>query len=92
MDRERATRIGTVVVLLIAGLLIGRQLLAPPDDSHVAPGPEPAHPEQNRRVEGAFREWFWESRSLDLAVQVGLIFVGALGIAALLPSGKEESQ
>lgn len=92
MDRERITWIGTVVVLLIAGLLIGRQLLAPPDDAHVARGPEPAYPEQSRRVEGAFREWFWESRSLDLAVQVGLIFVGALGIAALLPRGKEESE
>jgi len=33
----------------------------------------------------AFRQWLWERRSLDLAVQVGLIFVGALGIAALLP-------
>ena len=92
MDRERVTWIGTVVVLLIAGLLIGRQLLAPPDDSHVARRPEPAYPEQSPRVEGAFREWFWESRSLDLAVQVGLIFVGALGIAALLPRGKEESE
>jgi hypothetical protein len=32
----------------------------------------------------------WQSRSLDLAVQVGLIFVGALGIAALLPRGRED--
>lgn len=32
-----------------------------------------------------FREWLWGTRSLDLAVQVGIIFVGALGIAALLP-------
>ncbi len=32
-----------------------------------------------------FREWFWEIRSLDLLVQMALIFAGALGIAAILP-------
>lgn len=36
-----------------------------------------------------FREWLWGTRSLDLAAQVGIIFVGALGIAALLPHGDE---
>lgn len=36
-----------------------------------------------------FREWLWGIRSLDLAVQVGIIFVGALGIAALLPRGDD---
>jgi hypothetical protein len=36
-----------------------------------------------------FREWLWGTRSMDLAVQVGIIFVGALGIAALLPRGDE---
>jgi hypothetical protein len=36
-----------------------------------------------------FREWLWGTRSIDLAVQVGIIFVGALGIAALLPRGDE---
>lgn len=76
MDREHVVWIGTVVVVLIAGLLIGQQFLVPPDDAHV----------------GSFRRWFWESRSLDLVAQVGLIFVGALGIAALLPRGKEEDQ
>jgi hypothetical protein len=37
----------------------------------------------------AFRQWFWEHRDLDLGVQVGLIFVGALGISALLPREKK---
>ena len=72
MDREHVAWIGAVVVLLIAGLLVGQQFLVPPDDAQVA----------------SFRQWFWESRSLDLVAQVGLIFVGALGIAALLPRGK----
>ena len=108
MNREYVAWIGTVVVLLIVGLLIGRQFLSKPDDASAAQRPEPfdfpfdfaqgmaqdkpvegACPEL---VEGSFRQWFWESRSLDLAAQVGLIFVGALGIAALLPRGKEENE
>jgi hypothetical protein len=92
VDREQITWIGAVVVLLIASLLIGRQVLVPPDDAHVARWPAPTFPEQRQRVEGSFREWFWESRSLDLAVQVGLILVGALGIATLLPRGREERE
>ncbi|MDY7078678.1 MAG: hypothetical protein SXV54_17330, partial [Chloroflexota bacterium] len=66
MNREHATWVGAVIVLLTVGLLIGQHFLAPPEDTQIAP----------------FRQWFWESRSLDLAAQVGLIFVGALGIAA----------
>jgi hypothetical protein len=76
MGREHVAWVGVVVVLLIAGLLIGQQFMAPPDDARV----------------DSFRQWFWESRSLDLAVQVGLIFVGALGIAALLPKGKGDDE
>lgn len=76
MDREHVAWVGVVVVLLIGGLLIGQQFMAPPD---------------NARVD-LFRQWFWESRSLDLAAQVGLIFVGALGIAALLPKGKGDDE
>ena len=76
LQREHVTWAGAVVVLLVIGLLIGRQFLAPPDDAQIAP----------------FRQWFWESRSLDLVAQVGLIFVGALGIAALLPRDKEENE
>ena len=40
----------------------------------------------------SFRHGFWEGRGLDLVVQAGLIFAGALGIAALLPGGKEEDR
>ena len=38
----------------------------------------------------SFRALFWGERALDLLVQTGLILVGALGIAALLPRGSEE--
>ena len=76
LQREHVAWAGVVVVLLITGLLIGRQFLAPPDDARIA----------------SFRQWFWESRSLDLVAQVGLIFVGALGIAALLPRDKEDAR
>ena len=92
MNREYVAWIGTVVVLLIVGLLIGRQFLSKPDDASAAQRPEPFDFAQDKPVEGSFRQWFWESRSLDLAAQVGLIFVGALGIAALLPRGKEENE
>lgn len=74
MNREHTAWIGVAALLLIVGLLVGRQFLASPDNADV----------------GSFRQWFWENRSLDLLVQVGLIFAGALGIAALLPWGKEE--
>jgi len=37
-----------------------------------------------------FRQWFWELRSLDLIVQVLLVFAGALGIAAILPIEDED--
>jgi hypothetical protein len=43
----------------------------------------------SRETRETFREWLWGTRSLDLVVQVGIIFVGALGIAALLPRGDE---
>jgi hypothetical protein len=75
VNLERVTWIGVLVPLLIAGLLIGRLLFAPPEDVAAS----------------SFREWFWEHRALDLLVQVGFIFAGALGIAALLPRGKEEA-
>ena len=73
MGREDLAWIGLVLLLLIGGLLLGQRLLATqPTDG----GPTEAM---------AFRQWLWESRSLDLAVQVGLILTGALAIAALLP-------
>jgi len=84
---ERAAWITAVVVLLIAGLLIGRQFLGMPGG---APAAQRSDPIRGTSTEGLFRQWFWESRGLDLVAQVGLIFAGALGIAALLPQGKEE--
>jgi hypothetical protein len=78
VSRERITWIIIVTALLLAtGLLIGRQFLL---ETGEARAEEP---------DSAFREWFWESRALDLVAQAGLIFAGALGIAALLPREKE---
>ena len=67
--------LGAAVLVLILGLLIGQRTWRQPESTESA---------------GAFREWFWQSRSLDLFVQVGLILCGALGIAALLPEDREE--
>jgi len=36
------------------------------------------------------RALLWNRRALDLAVQVGLILAGTLGIAALLPRKRED--
>jgi len=74
----RSTRLiwaGLVVVVLLAGWLVGRTL----------------DPEDRRDTQEAtaFRAWFWERRTLDLLAQVGLLFAGALGVAALLPSRAE---
>jgi hypothetical protein len=78
VGRERITWIVVVTALLLAtGLLIGRQFLL---DTGKVEADEP---------DRSFREWFWESRALDLVAQAGLIFAGALGIAALLPREKE---
>ena len=73
MNREYVVWAAAVIVLLLVGMLIGQQFMTLPGETNAT----------------AFRQWFWEARSLDLAVQVGLIFVGALGISALLPGGKE---
>lgn len=73
MAREQMLWIAIVIVLLTTGLLLGRQFSSLPDDASIT----------------SFRQWFWDHRSLDLAVQVGLIFVSTLGIAALLPRNKE---
>jgi hypothetical protein len=70
-----------VILLLVGGWLAGQRWLAP--SAPAAPAPETAETRQT------FRQWLWGTRSLDLAVQVGIIFVGALGIAALLPRGDE---
>jgi hypothetical protein len=96
VNPEHATWITAVIVLLTVGLLIGRQFLEMPDGAHVAQRSDPvsgAGSEANgtSAAEGSFRQWFWESRGLDLVAQVGLIFAGALGIAALLPQGADDA-
>lgn len=77
MNRERALQVAVVAILLIAGLLIGSLFNASPQDVPTT------------AASNVFREWFWEQRSLDLMVQVTLIFVGALGVAAVLPKHEE---
>jgi len=79
MRRENLPLIGILILALIGGLWIGQRLLA--ESETLSP------PEAN-----AFRLWFWEHRSMDLLVQVGLIFGGTLGIAALLPGDGEERE
>ncbi len=83
MSRERVIQVGFIVGMLIVGLLIGWYFNA---DAVIRslPGDSPATATGN-----AFREWFWEHRGLDLLVQVALIFVGALGVAAVLPKHGE---
>ena len=79
MKNERLIGAFLVLLTLGSGLVIDRWLGATPE--HVMP-------------EGAesFRTWFWANRSIDLAVQVGLIFAGALGVAAILPPLQEEDE
>ena len=43
-------------------------------------------------ADDAFRAWLWEHRSLDLLAQVGLILVGALGVAAVLPRHRDDHE
>jgi len=77
MTRERLRRVLLVILILAGGLIIGHWMDAIPD-TVIPEGPE------------TFRIWFWSHRSIDLAVQVGLIFAGALGVAAVLPPLREE--
>jgi hypothetical protein len=75
VNRDNLPWLLLAALLLVGGWLISQRTLdAPP--GFVA-GRE------------TFREWLWGTRNLDLAVQVGIVFVGALGIAALLPRGDE---
>ncbi|HDQ35138.1 MAG TPA: hypothetical protein ENN14_02370 [Chloroflexi bacterium] len=78
MRREHLLRIGLVFVLLLLGWLSWQW-------SHVVT-PDPATTTEVQ----AFRAWFWERRNLDLLAQAGLLFVGALGIAALMPEYDED--
>lgn len=76
MKPERWSGIVLVVALLIVGALLGYILTR---GDTVGAG----------EVD-AFRDWFWSRRGLDLMVQVGLIFAGALGVSAVLPGRREE--
>ena len=71
MSHENWPWLGLALLLLVGGWLAGHRLLT-------------STPVDQEGVE-TFREWLWGTRSLDLAVQVGIVFVGALGIATLLP-------
>ena len=48
-----------------------------------------AFPQLGESGEHAFGTELWIGRRLDLMVQLGLVFVGALGIRALLPEKDE---
>ena len=82
MSREYLPWLGVAVVLVFGGLVIGLRFSDTSDSATTAQSAETGRE--------SFRQWFWESRTLDLAVHVGLIFVGSLGVAALLPGSKEE--
>lgn len=65
-----------LIALLAFGLLMGRWFWTSSDLSQAA----------------SFRVWWWGHRELDIAVQVGLVLAGALGIAALMPPEGEETE
>jgi hypothetical protein len=74
VGRERAAWPAILGLSIVASLLLSRLL-----------PPTAATPSTMQ-----FRALFWGDRALDLVVQAGLILVGALGIAALLPRRSEE--
>ena len=49
-------------------------------------------PQVGQPTELALGETLWGARRADLAIQLGLVFVGALGIRALLPPEDEEDE
>lgn len=64
---------GAVILILLYGGVLVGRGLAPVEAGHVE----------------AIRTWLWQTRSLDLVVQACLVFVGALGAAALLPDERD---
>ena len=89
MSREDLVWILAAIVLLIVGFLAGQRWVVPREEP-VEAGPVPSEAEMLDARDDAFRARFWQGRSLDLAVQAALVLVGALGIAALLPRGRED--
>ena len=83
MSRDDIPWIATMVALLIVGFVVGQRFL-PAEDERA--------PTTGLTEQRAFRPWFWENRGFDLAVQTGMIFVGALSIAALLPRNREDDE
>jgi len=79
MKREYAMWLIIVLVLVTAGVFLGRWLVADVPLAELNQQPRDA----------AFREWFWERRTLDLVTQAGLMFAGALGVAAILPGNED---
>lgn len=69
MRRRFSSAALVLAALLLMGLVVGRWLWGPAEVSG----------------ETSFRAWWWAQRELDVAVQVGLVFAAALGIAALMP-------
>jgi hypothetical protein len=92
MSREGIAWIVVGIAVLVAGSAIGQHALTRSDVAGTALSPEPADRGQGRTASEAFRPSFWGNRALDVAVQVGLIFVAALGIAALLPRRGEDGE
>ena len=79
MKREYVAWLIIVLILVTAGVLLGRWLVAEIPAGELDP----------QQKDAAFRQWFWERRTLDLVTQASLMFAGALGVAAILP-GKED--
>lgn len=77
MSRNRLLWAVVLGALLVSGWALGHNVLR---EAAAASAEAPLD----------FRTWFWTHRSFDLAVQAGLIFAGALGVAAVLPRQKEE--
>jgi hypothetical protein len=89
MSREDLVWILLALALLVVSFVVGQHWAAPHEEA--APTEvAPSQPESLRPQDESFRTRFWQGRSLDLAVQAALVLVGALGIAALLPRGREE--